>query len=142
MGENVLKRKLHDHKKRITPQREAVYSALKNSESHPSAEEIHNKILNKHPNISLATVYQILSIFEEIGIIKSLTVDNTKRYEIDSRFHIHIICPVCEKIDDLYSIKIKAFWQNLLDELEINPEDEEIRVYQTCAECLNKLKKK
>jgi len=143
MEKDFLKSKLHNHNKRITPQREAVYNALLNDKNHPSAEEIHKGIIDKFPNLSLATVYQILNMFEnELSLVKSIIVDNTKHYEIDSQFHVHLICPECNQIRDIYSEKIKSFWENLVHELEINPKDQTIKIYQVCSGCAKKLKEK
>lgn len=141
MENNFLKTKLHEHKKRITPQRLAVYKALKESEKHPSAEELHKVIVEKNPSISMATVYQILNLFEDkLGIIKSMSINHIKHYEIRSEFHIHIICTQCGKIDDIYSDKIESFWENLINELKIEPEDQIIKIYQICSECSKKIK--
>lgn len=141
MEENFLKSKLHQYNKRVTPQRMAVYKVLKENKNHPSAEEIHQKIVEEHPNISLATVYQILNLFEDdLSIIKSISIEHTKYYDIDSDFHIHIICPKCEKIKDIYSDKIKIFWEKLVKELKIKPEDQIIKIYQICAQCSKKIK--
>jgi Fur family peroxide stress response transcriptional regulator len=136
MDREFLSKKLHENKKRITPQREAVYLTLLKMKNHPSAEEIHKQLLNKYPNISLATIYQILNLFEnELGIIKSITVEQTKHYELDSKFHIHIICTNCDKIVDIYSEKIKDFWEKVISNLNIHPEDQIIKIYQKCERC-------
>jgi len=138
MEKDLFRKKLRKYKKRITPQREAIFNALFNSKDHPSAEEIHNEVLLKYPNMSLATVYQILNLFEnELNMIKSITVNNTKHYEIDSKFHIHVVCPKCGEISDIYSDKIKSFWNNLIKELDLNPKDQTIKIYQLCKNCSN-----
>ncbi|TFF89939.1 MAG: transcriptional repressor [Promethearchaeota archaeon] len=138
MEQDLFRSKLHKHKKRITPQREAVYKALMDSKNHPNAEEIHKKVSLKFPNVSLATVYQILNLFEnDLNLIKSINVDNTKHYEIDSKFHIHLVCPQCGEISDIYSDKIKFFWKNLIKELDLNPKDQTIKIYQICKNCTN-----
>ena len=42
---------------KVTPQRLAVYSALKNTKSHPSAEDIHKMLLTDNPSISLSLIH-------------------------------------------------------------------------------------
>ncbi|MBD3213389.1 MAG: transcriptional repressor [Candidatus Lokiarchaeota archaeon] len=139
MGIDILKSKLKEHNKRITPQRIVVYNTLKESKIHPNAEELHQEVIKKHPNISLATVYQILNLFEEeLGIVKSMSINHIKHYDIRSEFHIHIICTKCGKIEDIYSDKIKLFWENLIDELDLKPEDQIIKIYQVCSTCSKK----
>ncbi|TXT64355.1 MAG: putative Peroxide operon regulator [Promethearchaeota archaeon] len=139
MGIDILKSKLKEHGKRITPQRIVVYNTLKESTIHPNAEELHQEIIKKHPNISLATVYQILNLFEdELRIVKSISTNHIKHYDIRSEFHIHTICPKCGEIEDIYSDKIKLFWENLIEELRLKPEDQIIKIYQVCSACSKK----
>ncbi|MBD3196335.1 MAG: hypothetical protein GF317_14850 [Candidatus Lokiarchaeota archaeon] len=138
---DLLKEKLHKKDKRITPQRMAIYKTLLENKNHPTAEEIHKIVTEQFPNISLATVYQILNMFEEeMSIIKAFTVDHKKHYEINHNFHIHILCPKCENISDVYSDKIEKFWQNLINELKIKPEDQTIKIFEICDDCRKNLK--
>jgi len=52
---------------RITPQRFAVLEFLVNAKSHPTADEIYKALEGKFPNMSVATVYNNLRVFREMG---------------------------------------------------------------------------
>jgi Fur family peroxide stress response transcriptional regulator len=52
---------------KITPQRVAIYRELLETDEHPSAERLHEKIRKKLPNISLDTVNRTLLTLSEIG---------------------------------------------------------------------------
>ncbi|GAA3331590.1 hypothetical protein GCM10020331_088800 [Ectobacillus funiculus] len=55
---------------RITPQRHAVLEYLVESMAHPTADEIYKALEGKFPNMSVATVYNNLRVFKEVGLVK------------------------------------------------------------------------
>ena len=70
-----------------------------NPDSHLSADEIHNNLMQKDENIGLATIYRVLTQLEEAGLIqKNHFDDSSSSYEIKKQHHDHLICTVCGKI--------------------------------------------
>jgi len=65
---------LKDHGFKVTPQRLAIYNALKETKAHPGAEAIYNKLLPMYPTMSLATVYKSLEVFKSIGLVQELQI--------------------------------------------------------------------
>src|ERR671917_1979756 len=55
----------------LTSQRRAVLEALSEARGHPSAEDVYLIVKQKNPRVALGTVYQALSVLEEIGVIGS-----------------------------------------------------------------------
>jgi Fur family peroxide stress response transcriptional regulator len=85
-----------------TTQRIIIYKSILNDHTHPSPEEIYNKIKDENPTISLATVYKNLETLSEYGFIKKVTPLHTKvRYEPNTNLHHHMVCVKCGKIYDL-----------------------------------------
>lgn len=84
---------------KITPQRQEILQAFRdNNKNLPlSAEEVHRKVLERFPNISLDTVYRNLHVFLELGIISKLSFREGKsRYELNSgKHHHHLVCLKC-----------------------------------------------
>ena len=58
---------------RITPQRHAILEYLIDSMIHPTADDIYKALEDKFPNMSVATVYNNLRVFREVGLVKELT---------------------------------------------------------------------
>jgi len=58
---------------RITPQRQAIIRYLISSHTHPTADEIYQALSPDFPNISVATIYNNLRVFKNIGLVKELT---------------------------------------------------------------------
>lgn len=57
---------------RITPQRHAVLEYLMQAMTHPTADDIYKALEGKFPNMSVATVYNNLRVFQQIGLVLSL----------------------------------------------------------------------
>ncbi len=96
--EEILRAK----KIKVTPQRMAVYSILKDTRSHPSVEKIYQKLKPNYPAMSLATVYKTVDVLKKVGLVQELNVgDGGLRYDADISPHSHIYCEGCGRIDDL-----------------------------------------
>ncbi|OOB77396.1 MAG: transcriptional repressor [Epulopiscium sp. Nuni2H_MBin003] len=93
---------LKQHNLKVTPQRLAIFGALSNTTSHPTAEEIYTVIQSEFPTMSLATVYKTLDTFVKSNLIQQLNVgENSFRYDATTLSHPHIICTNCSVVVDL-----------------------------------------
>jgi len=90
---------------KITPQRLAIFEALKDNYSHPTAEMLYKEVSRKYPTITLTTVYKTLDMLLKMGEIISLDI-NPERKHFDPRVetHHHIICEKCKQIMDVFEI--------------------------------------
>jgi len=87
---------------RMTKQREVILEELKKCKTHPSADEIFDRVRKRIPRISLGTVYRNLEILSDIGLIKKLdTAGTQKRFDGDLGTHYHVRCTCCGRIMDL-----------------------------------------
>jgi len=87
---------------RMTPQRHAILAYLYQTNSHPTADEIYKALEGNFPNMSVATIYNNLKAFKEIGLVQELTFgDNSSRFEITKTIHYHVLCTECGHIEDL-----------------------------------------
>jgi len=78
---------------RRTRQREVVYEALASCTSHPTAEELHERVKSLAPGLSLATVYNALDVFTEVGLCRRIPGPgggDACRFDADVRPHAHI----------------------------------------------------
>ena len=98
---------------RMTDQRRAVAQALENSTDHPGVEELHKRSLRYDPQISIATVYRTLKLFEETGILERLEFrDGKSRYEDAERdHHDHLI--------DLHTGRVVEFCNDEIEALQV-----------------------
>lgn len=121
---------------KVTPQRLAVYSALKNTKSHPSAEDIHKMLLTDNPSISLATVYKTLDSFKSAGLIKELNLCfEHSNYDADISNHQHIVCTSCHRVFDVYYTPETTMREEVEKISGFKIDEEQVVFYGTCPEC-------
>jgi Fur family peroxide stress response transcriptional regulator len=88
--------------RRATKQREAILKVLRNTRSHPTADQIYDGVRKEIPNISKGTVYRNLQVLREDGAISELNLNGTlSRYEEKQDRHYHFRCNQCGRVYDL-----------------------------------------
>ena len=69
---------------------------------HPTADDIYRALIEEIPTLSKTTVYNILKIFVESGLVEQFNIlQNEVRYEFNLIPHAHFQCKKCGKIFDL-----------------------------------------
>ena len=87
--------------------RNAILHCLMNTDTHPSAEMVHQMLRQTHPEISQATVYRNLALFKKQGLITSAaTVGGVERFDATTEPHVHFICTGCDAVIDLHQIPV------------------------------------
>ena len=87
--------------------RNAILECLRSTDTHPSADMVHEMLRPDHPDISLATVYRNLSLFKKQGLIQSVaTVSGIERFDANTEPHVHFICTQCDNVLDLPEISV------------------------------------
>jgi len=92
-----------EHGLKCTPQRLAVFAALRGEMGHPSVDEIWATVKKTVPTVTRDSVYRILNDFAAIGLIARLDALSAARYDTCLGPHAHFICEVCESVTD-YSL--------------------------------------
>lgn len=78
---------------RMTDQRRVIARVLSEAEDHPDVEEVYRRATEIDANISIATVYRTVRLFEEAGILERHDFrDGRARYErVTDDHHDHLI---------------------------------------------------
>jgi Fur family ferric uptake transcriptional regulator len=96
------KMNLKEQNLRLTKQRQIILDELRNSTSHPTADEVYEKVRQHLPRISLGTVYRNLELMSSCGLIQKLTSTGLqKRFDGNPEEHYHIRCLNCGQVRDL-----------------------------------------
>jgi len=86
---------------RMTRQRQVILEELRQSDSHPSADELYEIVRKRLPRISLGTVYRNLEILSESGEIQKVELGSQmKRFDGFAHLHYHIRCIRCDRLVD------------------------------------------
>jgi Fe2+ or Zn2+ uptake regulation protein len=88
---------------RLTPQRMAVVRELAGDESHPTAQELFDRLRPALPTMSFATVYNTLAALSDAGLCgsMSLTAGSAGRFDPNMQPHDHLVCDGCGAVRDL-----------------------------------------
>ena len=86
---------------RMTRQRRVILEELKSLRTHPTAQELFDRVRRRLPRISLGTVYRNLEILSARGMIHTLEIGSPqRRYDGNADDHYHLCCIRCGRVDD------------------------------------------
>jgi Fur family peroxide stress response transcriptional regulator len=124
---------------RITPQRHAILEFLVESMTHPTADDIYKALEGKFPNMSVATVYNNLRVFREVGLVKELTYgDTSSRFDFVTTEHYHVICESCGKIVDFHYPGLDEVEQFASHVTGFDISHHRMEIYGKCSNCSHK----
>ena len=120
--------------------RNAILSCLRSTDTHPSAEMVHEMLQTDHPDISLATVYRNLSRFKDQGLIQSLgTVNGIERFDANTAPHVHFVCNCCSAVKDLHQMDApQRLCREAAQHIGGQVDSCQLMFFGTCRECLAK----
>ena len=116
---------------RMTDQRRVVARVLSNATDHPDVEELYRRSAAVDPNISIATVYRTVRLFEEAGIIARHEFrDGRSRYEeAPQDHHDHLIDMKTGKVIEFIDEEIEALQAAIARRLGYRLIDHRLELY-------------
>jgi Fe2+ or Zn2+ uptake regulation protein len=98
----------------MTVQRRTVLEVILDREDHPTADQVYDEVCERLPAISRATVYRILDMLVEFGlIVKICHLGSAARFDPKIHRHHHLVCMRCEAIIDVEETRPeKISWPN------------------------------
>jgi Fur family transcriptional regulator, peroxide stress response regulator len=120
-----IKDKLVEKDLKVTPQRIAILEAIYTRNNHPTAEMIMDYIKDTHPSIASGTIYKVLDVLIEKGlIIRVKTEKDIMRYDGILENHHHLYCSESEEIkdyinEDLDQLLTNYFKKNGIENFEV-----------------------
>jgi Fur family transcriptional regulator, ferric uptake regulator len=81
----------------------------KGAQRHMTAEDVFRVLLEERSDIGLATVYRVLTQFEQAGILTRSHFESGKAvYELnEGTHHDHLVCLDCGKVEEFYDAEIE-----------------------------------
>lgn len=76
---------------------------------HLTAEDVYKQLLADGVDIGLATVYRVLTQFEQAGLLVRHHFESGKAvFELDEgRHHDHLVCMQCGRVEEFYDAEIE-----------------------------------
>jgi Fe2+ or Zn2+ uptake regulation protein len=132
----ILLAQLRRNGLRITPQRRAILELLARDDSHPTAEQVYQRVRAAMPDVSRTTVYNTLRELSDLGELTPVhdLSEGAQRYDTNNQMHHHLCCVECHKISDV---------DRDFDGIGLSPEEAsgyrilsyQMTFYGICADC-------
>ena len=126
---------LRAHGLRVTPQRLAVYTALRALGRHATAEDVLERVHGTVPGVSLPTVYAGLELLADLGLASRVHAGRAVRYDPRADAHHHFVCDSCGAVSDLDATVDLAPALERLRDTGAQPAGAEVLVRGRCAAC-------
>ena len=109
---------------------------------HMSAEDVYKALLESGEEVGLATVYRVLTQFEQAGLVTRHHFESGQSvFELnEGKHHDHILCIKCGKVDEFVDKIIEERQQLIAKEKGYEMTDHSLYIYGMCKECQKKMK--
>lgn len=116
---------------RMTGQRRVIAQILSQASDHPDVEELYRRAAKIDRNISIATVYRTVRLFEEAGILERHDFrDGRARYELaDTSHHDHLINLDNGEVIEFQNDEIEKLQRLIAEELGFRLVDHRLELY-------------
>lgn len=123
--------------KRVTSQRILLLDLIRKSEGHIDAEALHRRARERHPRLSLSTVYRTLQLFKSLGLVDEHHFGESRHhYEVkDHNEHHHLVCIGCGTIIEFQCPLTDQIKNDIGKKNDFQIIDTEVRMIGLCSEC-------
>lgn len=139
----VKKADLKDAGLKVTGPRLKILNILSQSDQkqHLTAEVIFKQLQKRDENVSLATIYRVLTQFAAVGIVKRHNFESgdSAVFELDEgEHHDHLICTQCSEVLEFVSEQIETQQTLIAQEKGYQMTDHTLVIYGLCRACQEK----
>jgi Fe2+ or Zn2+ uptake regulation protein len=121
---------------RMTRQRQVILEELRKVKTHPSADELYEKVKRRLPRISLGTVYRNLEILTRVGEIQHIEIGSAmKRFDGNTQNHYHVRCIRCARVDDVPIGPLKQVEDYLAGSTDYHITGHRLEFFGLCRKC-------
>jgi Fur family ferric uptake transcriptional regulator len=102
---------------------------------HLNAEDVYRQLLAEGLDIGLATVYRVLTQFEQAGLLERHFFESGKAtFEIDQgKHHDHLVCTDCGRVEEFCDAEIERRQQKVAAERGFEIEEHALYLYARCT---------
>ncbi len=109
-------------------------------ERHLTAEDVYRLLLAEQIDIGLATVYRVLTQFEQAGILTRHHFESGKAvFELSQGgHHDHLVCVKCGDVEEFYDAELEKLQDAIAAKHGFQIQEHELYLYGVCKSCQNK----
>ncbi|CCD37025.1 Ferric uptake regulation protein FUR [Candidatus Paraburkholderia kirkii UZHbot1] len=102
---------------------------------HLTAEDLYRSLLNEELDIGLATVYRVLTQFEQAGLLSRSNFESGKAvFELnEGSHHDHLVCIDCGRVEEFFDAEIERLQQSIAKERGFKLHEHALALYGTCT---------
>lgn len=126
---------------KVTTPRVKILEILENSvQRHVSAEDVYRMLLQSDEDVGLATVYRVLTQFEQAGLVTRHNFESGHAvFELDSgEHHDHLVCVDCGQVVEFCDELIEKRQVEIATSHGFSISDHSLILYGICATCQTK----
>lgn len=114
----------------------------RSDQRHMSAEDVYKALIAEDVDIGLATVYRVLTQFEQAGLLLRSQFDQGKAvFELDEgNHHDHLVCLTCGHVEEFFDPEIEQRQQKVAEAMGFTIRDHALSIYGVCNKpnCVNR----
>jgi Fur family ferric uptake transcriptional regulator len=101
---------------------------------HLAAEDVYKKLVEEGTDSGLATVYRVLTQFEQAGLIVRHHFESGKAvYELNrGSHHDHLVCVQCGHVEEFYDAEIEKRQEKVANDRGFRISDHSLHIYADC----------
>jgi Fur family ferric uptake transcriptional regulator len=127
---------------KMTVPRLKIFQILESSRDHHlSAEDIYKMLLDSGDDIGLATVYRVLTQFEEAKLVnRHHFAEGHSVFELDhGEHHDHLVCVKCGRVEEFIDAVIEERQEQVAKQAGFSITDHQLNIYGICSACQDRL---
>jgi Fur family ferric uptake transcriptional regulator len=101
---------------------------------HLTADDVYKMLLGENTDIGLATVYRVLTQFEQAGLLVRHHFESGKAvYELnEGSHHDHLVCMQCGRVEEFFDAEIERRQSRVAKERGFDIHDHSLYLYADC----------
>jgi Fur family ferric uptake transcriptional regulator len=102
---------------------------------HMSAEDVYRALLAENLDVGLATVYRVLTQFEQAGLLARSHFEAGRAvFELnEGRHHDHLVCLTCGRVEEFVDTDIEERQQRIAADRGFQLQEHALALYGVCA---------
>ena len=107
----------------------------KTSQRHMTAEDVYKALLLEDADIGLATVYRVLTQFEQAGLLSRNHFETGKSvFELNQgHHHDHLVCLDCGRVEEFFDAEIEARQRAVAAARGFELQEHSLALYANCT---------
>lgn len=130
---------LKDAGLKITMPRLKILQILEQSvDHHLSAEDVYKALLEQEEDVGLATVYRVLTQFEDAGLVNRHNFEGgCSVFELSQgQHHDHLVCVKCGRVEEFVDEVIEQRQNMIAERAGFKMMDHALTIYGLCPGCI------